>query len=101
MHINIRQKRAIRWLATAAARAHLFDGLDELDAIALVSAGRRRRQQSGGLDALLLQRRQAASEDGLADQSDGDAVVERRYGRPLARALLAGRVADLFHQVFT
>ena len=44
--------------------------------------------------ALVLLRREAAGEDGLADQGQGDAQVERRGDGPLAGPLLPGGVED-------
>ena len=47
-----------------------------------------------GGDALVLLGREAAGEDGLGDQGQGDAQVEGRGHGPLARPLLAGGVED-------
>ena len=48
-----------------------------------------------GADTLLLEGRQATSEDGLADQGDGHALVQGIDGGPLSGTLLAGGVEDL------
>src|ERR1035437_9182253 len=59
--------------------------------------GRRPLQNLRRCDALFLQRRQTAREDRLANQSQWLAQIERADRRPLARALLAGRVQYLIH----
>ncbi len=50
------------------------------------------------VDALVLQRREAARKDRLADQRDRLAQVERADHGPLAGALLAGGVENLVDQ---
>lgn len=57
--------------------------------------GARALELGGSTDALLLERRQATSKDGLADQSDGHTKVKGVDGGPLAGTLLASRVEDL------
>ncbi len=54
------------------------------------------RTLAGG-DALVLDGRQAAGEDGLADQRHRHAEVGSGDDRPLAGALLAGGVEDHVH----
>jgi hypothetical protein len=76
----------------------LSDVFDEGFLVAGVFGGGRALEHLAGLHALVLEAGQAPGEHGLADQRDGHAVVERRNGRPLAGALLAGRVSDLLHQ---
>ena len=49
----------------------------------------------GSADTLLLDGREAAGEDGLADEGDGHAEVEGVDGSPLSGSLLGSRVEDL------
>lgn len=56
-------------------------------------------QHATGRNALILQSGEAAREDGLADQCDGHAVLQRRYRCPFARALLASCVAYAIQQI--
>ena len=55
-------------------------------------------QDLRGRDPLVLLGREAAGEDGLGDQGQRDAQVERRDDGPLAGALLAGGVEDQVDQ---
>ena len=55
-------------------------------------------QNGRGAEAFLLQRGKETRKDGLADQRQRRPVVQRRHRRPLAGALLAGRVQDLVDQ---
>lgn len=55
-------------------------------------------QKLGSAATLLLQRAQAASKDGLADQSHGHAKIQSIDGCPFASALLTGRVQNLLDQ---
>lgn len=75
--------------------------LEVLDELLLVAAELRdlgTPQLLAGTGTLRLERRQAAGEDGLADERHGLAHVESVDGRPLARALLACRVEDLLDE---
>ena len=55
-------------------------------------------EKAAGTDTLVLEGRQAAREDSLADQSDGHAKVEGVDGGPLAGTLLTSLVEDLLNE---
>lgn len=55
-------------------------------------------QDAGGLGTLLLEGRQAASQDGLGDQGNGLAEVKSVDGGPLAGTLLASLVENLLDE---
>ena len=55
-------------------------------------------EELGGTATLLLEGRQAAREDRLADEGDGHAEVESVDGGPLTGTLLASRVHDLLEK---
>ena len=76
----------------------LLEVVDELLLVALERLERRATEDLGRRHALVAQGGQAAREDGLADQGDGHAEVERVDRGPLAGALLAGDVGDLGHE---
>lgn len=71
--------------------------LEVVDESLLVSSEARAGsvKETSGTATLSLERGQAASEDGLSDESDGHAEVESVDGGPLAGTLLTSRVHDL------
>jgi len=69
--------------------------LNKGSSVANRSLARRPLQNLRRFYALFLQRRQAARKDRFADQSQRLTQIERADRRPLARALLAGRIQNL------
>ena len=72
-----------------------IEGLgDIVDELLLVTRelGVGAREDLGGTDTLVLDGREAAGKDSLADQGDGHAVVESRDDSPLAGSLLHSRL---------
>jgi hypothetical protein len=90
--------------STSVVNAHLgsvkglLEIIDELLLVTREGLNLRSSENLGSANTLLLDRRQAAREDGLADERDGHAEVERVHGGPLARSLLARTVKNLGHE---
>eukprot|EP00053_Salpingoeca_punica_P006791 m.63469 g.63469 ORF g.63469 m.63469 type:complete len:387 (+) comp13851_c0_seq2:114-1274(+) len=76
----------------------LANVLDKVGDVAVERRGLRALETLASALTLTLERGEAAGEDGLGNQSDGGAHVQRVDRRPLAGALLAGRVLDLLHE---
>lgn len=74
--------------------------LEVIDESLLVTGelGGRAVEKAAGTDTLVLEGRQAAREDSLADQSDGHAKVKGVDGSPLAGTLLTSLVEDLLDE---
>eukprot|EP00754_Rhynchopus_humris_P042950 Rhum_TRINITY_DN286_c0_g1::Rhum_TRINITY_DN286_c0_g1_i1::g.658::m.658 len=91
-HVALRVRHDLR------RQQRLTELLDELLLVALERLRRHRLQGLRGTHTLVLQRREAAREHGLADEGEGHTQLQGFNARPLARALLAGAVADLLNQ---
>lgn len=69
-----------------------------LVALKLAAAARLKLEARRGIGTLVLHGRKTAAQDGLGNQGDGHAEVQRVDGSPLAGALLAGLVEDLLDE---
>ena len=73
----------------------LLEIIDELLLVAAEGLDLGTGEDLGSADALLLDGREAAGEDSLANEGDGHAEIEGVDGGPLSGSLLAGAVEDL------
>ena len=90
-------RHAVAMLKSVNGEEGLADGLDELLLVA-GELGDGAVEGLGGGHALVLHGGEAACEDGLADEGQRHALVERLDAGPLAGALLSGGVEDLLDQ---